>query len=143
MNHNYITLISKIKGLASESKKIRNDRRGATGDRLWRLQSSERALGRDARHHLLAYAFLKNVPHKKVENHCACLPDANKIFKIIDAYRGRYFFTPKQIQINTGAFSRALIKLKIVKPHFETKWEKILYHDHDKLMTSIQAWLEA
>ena len=78
-------LVSKIKGLASESKKIRNCKRNTTIDKkLWYLQTVERGLGVDTRHYLLAYGFIRNIPYKSIEAKCNQLPSVEKIWKVVN-----------------------------------------------------------
>lgn len=86
-----ICLTAKIKGLASESQKLTSDikskkhklDKASYQSKYWWYYSHKRELGIDTRHHLLAYAFIRNIPYCKVENKCEIKPSVDKIFKVV------------------------------------------------------------
>lgn len=87
-----ICLTAKIKGLASESQKLTYKIKNVKSSNLelkkristiWWCSVYKRDLGIDTRHHLLAYAFIKNIPYSKVESKCEIKPSIDKILKIV------------------------------------------------------------
>lgn len=65
-------LIGKIKGLAEEVKRARvRLRKGRSEMYKQNVAMTKRFIGSEARHHLLAYAFMKHVPYALVEQKCA------------------------------------------------------------------------
>jgi hypothetical protein len=86
-------LIGKINGLAAQAKKTRNRIKTAkTEQRVWRLAYRKHVVGIDIRHHLLAYAFLRGTPYRKVESKCGEFnkPSADLIFKVIEQHAPYY-----------------------------------------------------
>lgn len=89
-------LIGKINGLAAQTKKTRGRIRKAKAkkdtSRIWRLAYRNHVMGIDIRHHLLAYAFLRGVPYRKVEGKCGEFnqPRADLIFKVIEQHAPYY-----------------------------------------------------
>lgn len=97
-NNYKFTLIGKIKGLSSESRKARNLILKSNFDpKKWELAYRKYIVGIDIRHHLLAYAFLKGKPYSKLEQNCRQdnKPSIELIFKIIEAHAPRWIpFNP-------------------------------------------------
>jgi len=88
-HHNKFILIGKINGLANESKKARLRIHKAKDEKeVWPLAHRKYVIGVSARHHLLAYAFLRGIPYRKVEAKCAEFnqPSAAEIFKVVEAH---------------------------------------------------------
>lgn len=85
-------LIGKINGLAAQSRGATNHIRKAKAkkntSKIWQLAYRKHVVGIDVRHHLLAYAFLRGVPYRKVESKCGEFnqPRADLIFKVIEQH---------------------------------------------------------
>ena len=84
-------LIGKINGLAGQSRKTRSRIKKAKSisqEAVWPLIYRKHVLGVNTRHHLLAYAFLRGVPYRKVEPKCGQFnqPQAHQIFKVVEAH---------------------------------------------------------
>ena len=80
-------LIGKINGLSDAVKRARaRILKGKTDFARNDMAISKRNIGIEARHHLLAYAFLRNVPYISVEKTCGSgnKPNAELILKIIN-----------------------------------------------------------
>lgn len=71
----------RIKGIASDIRELRNDARDKAQDKDDRQEwyNESKVLGRDARHLLLAYAFLRGRHYKQVERTCREEPSAYEI----------------------------------------------------------------
>lgn len=94
-------LVGKIKGLSLSSKTASKRIHKAKSDlELYQWQYRKRIVGADARHHLLAYAYLKNIPYQALEKKCRPdnKPDVEKIFRIVASHV--YFY-----QIRNEQFS--------------------------------------
>ncbi len=86
-----ICLKAKIKGLALESKKLTSSIKSkkhkldaaSYKSKHWWYCVHKRDLNIEARYHLLAYAFIRNVPYIKLESKCEIKPLVDKIFKVI------------------------------------------------------------
>lgn len=64
-------LVGKIKGLAEQSQYTRAlVSKTEKKERKLSLCLSMKSIGFDARHHLLAYGFLKGIPYKSIEAKC-------------------------------------------------------------------------
>lgn len=67
-------LIGKIKGLAEQSrlarKCIAEAAKAKKESAVWDFVSTKRCIGSDARHHLLAYGFVKGTPYRMMESKC-------------------------------------------------------------------------
>jgi len=86
-------LIGKINGLADQSKKARiHIKKAKTEQRVWKLAYRKHVVGIDIRHHLLAYAFLRGKPYRKVEAKCSEFnkPYPYLIFKVIEQHAPYY-----------------------------------------------------
>lgn len=93
MNTNTFRLVGKIKGLAEETKYInvhpikKVEKSGYDSGQMW-TQCIKHELRLDARHHLLAYAFIrhikhKNTPYSRLEQKCDAKPSVAKLVKIV------------------------------------------------------------
>ena len=96
-----LRLVSKIKGLSQEIKRQKNrpikspDKENGYSDEKFWAQRVKLELKIDARHHMLALAFLRNIPYKKVERNTKSLPNVRSIFLILQQYApiGRITYT--------------------------------------------------
>jgi len=80
-------LVAKIKGLATETQHLKKLlRKNRNADSMSRLDSGKFFVSIDARHHLLAYAFLRGQTYSNVERTCARgnEPNAKRIFAVIE-----------------------------------------------------------
>jgi hypothetical protein len=93
-------LIGKINGLAAQAKgtsnRIRKAKAKKNTSKLWRLAHRKHVVGIDIRHHLLAYAFLRGTPYRKLEAKCGEFnqPYASLIFKVIEQHAPYYVTRP-------------------------------------------------
>ena len=88
-NNSKFCLIGKINGLATEVRRARKRLISSKNEEaVWRHAARKRVVGVDIRHHLLAYAFLRGTPYKKLERHCAenNKPQAETIFAIVQVH---------------------------------------------------------
>lgn len=88
-NNSKFCLIGKINGLATEVRRARKCLINSKNEEaVWRHATRKKVVGVDIRHHLLAYAFLRGTPYKKLERCCAenNKPQAETIFKIVQAH---------------------------------------------------------
>lgn len=93
MNTNNFRLVGKIKGLSMEilhlkKRPIKNKYLEGYLSSQWWNQKVNLALKTDVRHHLLAYAFIKNLksralPYTKVEQKCEIKPSTKEIVQIL------------------------------------------------------------
>jgi hypothetical protein len=89
-------LISKIKGLQAEISFTRskiNKEKVNTAEQTSKyigLRYTKTQLREEARHHLLAYAFIRGIPYSKLEKKCTEKPSPNKIVEIIKYHTGSY-----------------------------------------------------
>ena len=67
-----IRLVSRLRGFEQEAKSLRIKIKKAEDKERpsWRLRQAKQVIGVDARHHLLAYAFLRGIPYKCLEPKC-------------------------------------------------------------------------
>lgn len=67
-----IRLVSRLRGFEVEAKSLRVKIKKAQDKErpAWRLRQAKEIIGVDARHHLLAYAFLRGIPYKALEPKC-------------------------------------------------------------------------
>lgn len=80
-------LVGKIKGLAAEVKRTKTwFKETKVNSKKWWIQRLEVSLGIDTRHHLLAYAFIKNKPYHELEAKCSIKPNPNLILKIVQQH---------------------------------------------------------
>ena len=114
-------LVSKIKGLQAQISFTRskiNKEKVSTEEQTSKyigLRYTKTQLREEARHHLLAYAFIRGIPYSKLEKKCTEKP---KILKIVDI-----------IKYNTGGwgwFGGDNLKLKIQEWLEGTPYEEIL-----------------
>lgn len=90
-------LIGKINGLAEQVKRTRVlIVKGRTEIYKNEVAMTKRFIGSEARHHLLAYAFMKHIPYSSIEKKCASgnKPDAVRILEIVHSHM--YSFQRKQ-----------------------------------------------
>jgi hypothetical protein len=86
-----------IKGRAKSSQAMRRDANRTHGMDKHLIHLRRRDYGADTRYYLLAYAFLKGIPYKTVENQCHQdnNPDPDTILGVIadidDIYEGHVF----------------------------------------------------
>jgi hypothetical protein len=88
-----ISLIGKINGLASQTKKTRRlIKKSKSPERNWKYTYTKYIVGLDTRHHLLAYAFLRGALYHNLERTCRPehLPNAASILTIVQAHDPRY-----------------------------------------------------
>lgn len=79
-----ICLMGKIKGLAEESRRTRKMMRGAsTEQKYYKLRRVKNSIRFDARHHALAYAYLRKIPYAVVEKKCNEKPLPESILKVV------------------------------------------------------------
>lgn len=91
MNDRRTYLKVKLKSLAAEAKIIRAEEKKAKKYKDQELLSGLELHRKDvvrsaARHTLLAYAFIRGVPYKKVESKCEKAPDLKRIMSMIQKY---------------------------------------------------------
>lgn len=91
MNDQRTYLKVKLKSLAAEAKIIRAEEKKAKKYKNQELLSGLELHRKDvvrsaARHTLLAYAFIRGVPYKKVEAKCAKAPDLKRIMAMVQKY---------------------------------------------------------
>ena len=86
--NNKFILIGKIRGLSEESKKARTRIKKVATEKKWPIAYRKHIIGITTRHHLLAYAFLRGIPYRKVEAKCGVFnnPSAHEIFKVVEAH---------------------------------------------------------
>ena len=86
-------IVSKIKGLAAEIKRINQAIKENKKDNRWQWQGIKHALATDARHHQLAYAYLRGVPYKFVEISCGehNKPSLLQLLRILEANGWVYY----------------------------------------------------
>lgn len=93
-------LIGKINGLASESKKLRKRISKCVEEKFKnRLTLHKKFIGNEARHYLLAYAFLKGKTYLSVERKCSIKPNVELILEII--HSNVWSFQKSKITIQT------------------------------------------
>jgi hypothetical protein len=94
-------LVAKINGLADQAQYLRNKmRKVKKPEQANAMCRAKHFVGEEARHHLLAYAFLRNMPYKAVEPSCRKdnKPIAQSVFTIVqNTYRG-YVYRLEQIK---------------------------------------------
>lgn len=95
MNDRRTYLKVKLKSLAAEAKIIRAEEKKAKKYKNQELLSGLEWHRKDvvrsaARHTLLAYAFIRGVPYKKVEAKCEKAPDLKRIMSMVQRYGERY-----------------------------------------------------
>jgi len=84
-------LIGKINGLSGSVKSARaRILKGKTEESRNNRAITKMIIGLDVRHHLLAYAFLRNIPYLSVEKKCNRKPDAESILQIVHAHLTSY-----------------------------------------------------
>lgn len=91
MNDRRTYLKVKLKSLAAEAKIIRAEEERAKKYKDQELLSGLEWHRKDvvrsaARHTLLAYAFIRGIPYKKVEAKCEKAPDLKRIMSMIQKY---------------------------------------------------------
>lgn len=83
-------LVSRLKGLEQEAKMLRSHINKAKGKKrpINSLQNIKSEIGWDARHHLLAYAYLRKVPYHTLEAKCRAdnRPNVELILTIAEAF---------------------------------------------------------
>lgn len=65
-----LSLKAKICGFQHISKSLRKQAHSVNGDSKYCLKAKKNGLGQDARHHLAAYALMRDVKFSKLEHHC-------------------------------------------------------------------------
>lgn len=78
-----ITLRAKIKGLQIVGSEYQKKISLTTANKRNSLREEKRLLGEETRYHLLAYAFFRGIPYKKVERNCRLKPRADHLMKVI------------------------------------------------------------
>jgi hypothetical protein len=114
-NDSKFILIGKIKGLAIESRRARSRiMKAKTQEAVWPLAHRKMVVGIDIRHHLLAYAFLRGIPYRKVERTCAenNLPRAESVYKIIEAHAPTWIPYDPVSKTGGGSYSASLDDVK-------------------------------
>jgi hypothetical protein len=111
-NNNFkFVLLGKIKGLAGEVKHTRKRLLKSKSEKItYSLADRKRIVGYDARHHLLAYAYLRGVPYRKVEKNCALdnRPSPGLIFEIIEAHAPKWLPYDQYTKSFGGAYAVSL-----------------------------------
>jgi hypothetical protein len=115
------SIVAKVKGFAEEAKlnRLRKKIAARKEKPLTYYQLVENSLGYDARHHLIAYAFIKGIPYKKVEGKCTLAPDVKKLVAIVKD--NRHF-----IQHH---------------PSGNTFWQYAAFMEDEKITALITTWL--
>lgn len=95
-------LVGKINGLATDVRRTRFNlvKRARADKPTWVLASRKRAVGDEVRHHLLAYAFMREIPYSKLERKCRedNKPSASKILDIVRFHGSTRVWRFEQIQ---------------------------------------------
>lgn len=79
-----ICFIGKLKGLAEESKRLRQRMLKHKAEKGYStLQGARTFLKSEIRHYALAYAFIRKIPYSLLERSCNERPNAATIFKIV------------------------------------------------------------
>lgn len=115
-HNNRFILIGKINGLASESKKARNRiKKAETPEKKWPIAYRKHVIGVNTRHHLLAYAFLRGIPYRKVEPKCGEFngPWANEIFKVVEAHAPTWVPYDPVTKTGGGAYKVTLNEVNV------------------------------
>jgi len=106
-NNVRFVMIAKINGLAQEGKKSRiRISRAKTQEAVWPLAYRKHLIGREARNHLLAYAFLRGIPYRKVEPKCSEFnkPTAFSIFKVVEQHAPTYIMYDPYTKTGGGGY---------------------------------------
>jgi hypothetical protein len=101
-------LIGKINGLSEQAKRARLRLRSEK-EKPWIFALRKYLLGKDVRHHLLAYAFLRGVPYREIEANCRedNKPASADIFKIIQQHAPSYIAYDPYNKSGGGSYSVA------------------------------------
>lgn len=108
-------LIGKINGLADESRKARSRlKKAATPEKKWPIAYRKHVIGINTRHHLLAYAFLRGVPYRKVEPKCGEFnqPQSQQIFKVVDAHAPSWIAYDPYTKTGGGTYKVTLAEVQ-------------------------------
>jgi len=88
-NERLIHLKIKIKSLADEAGIIREEARKVSGMERWRLNNHRTGIVRnEARHSLLAYGLIRNIPYEVMERKCEIRPNWRKLMEIAKRFGG-------------------------------------------------------
>lgn len=82
-------LIGKINGLSAQSRRAhRRMIQAKSNESIHALANRKRQIGIDARHHLLAYAFMRGLSYSSIEKSCRSdnKPSPDYIFKIVASH---------------------------------------------------------
>src|SRR5271170_6090291 len=92
-------LIGKINGLAEDVRRTRFHlvKRAKADKPVYVLAARKQAVGRDIRHHLLAYALMRGTPYRQLERKCHQKPSASQILGIIQFHGAIYSWTLEQV----------------------------------------------
>jgi hypothetical protein len=77
-----LSLKAKIKGLAEGGARARAFIHAAKGDKRYRRWDEKRAIGLEARYHLLAYGLLRGIPYETLE------PNSTKYYSLYARAKG-------------------------------------------------------
>lgn len=93
-------LTGKINGLAEDVRRTRFRlvERAKADKPVYLLAARKQAVGRDIRHHLLAYAFMRGTPYHQLERKCNQKPSAREIWDIVQFHGPLFSWTQEQVQ---------------------------------------------
>jgi hypothetical protein len=95
-----VCLIGKIKGLTEASRTTRKMMNATEDDdKFYRLYNVKRDIRSDARHHHLAYAYLRGIPYRVLEKKCNEKPDIDKIYIVAMAHSWHISFVYREEQL--------------------------------------------
>lgn len=98
-------LRAKIKGFAEESRYLRRLANKKSGKARYNIQLRKKQLGEITRCHLLVYAFLRNVPHHKVEAKNRETPYVSYNLEcILDTHLGYFWHHKEALEKQKEAF---------------------------------------
>lgn len=82
-----VSLIGKIKGLAAEARhargQMKKSKESDNETRYYKYRNVKEYVRHDARHHVLAYAYMRGVPYSVLENKCNTKPIPEKILNVV------------------------------------------------------------
>lgn len=112
-------LKAEIKGYAAEAASVRAQIHKSEGAERYNLWTKKRTIGNHARHALLAYAFLRNVPYSVIEK---------KMSKV--SFHSPYLYNNGAVELNLNQIRNICLKF-------------VYTYQHDKLtVEQIAAWIQ-
>lgn len=82
-----------VRGFQLEGTDIQRAITKSKGDKKHQLRVKKGSLGCTARYHFLAYAFLRGLPYKVVEQHTNCPPHVDSLLKVVSSHENLTFVT--------------------------------------------------